>query len=523
PCYDGTHEHEYYTAVADSGHAPICQILWDPANHTAQAPWFGYLHWEPAASGEDCHGTYGSSITGLGFYQASLASQGDPFPPGYNGALFFVDYARGCIWAILPGASGAPDPANAVAFGGSSSATENFWPVDVVQGPDGLYIPNIGDDSITRIRYFSNNVPPVAALTADRTYGATPLDVQFDASGSSDPEGGDLHYAWDLNGDGQFDDGSDQPTASATYSSSSNVTAKVRVTDGGGASDTAALAVHPGDLGPPAPVIDSPSADLQYAVGDTIAYSGHATDPDTGQAVQLDWEFFVRHCPSDCHSHPLGSDPNSSGGELVAPPHEDPSHLELILTATDARGLSATTVRDIYPHRVTVNLESDPAGVPLTLQGTSDAAPWSTTMPAGNRADVVAPETASLGGVTYSFTGWSDGGERVHSVSPRDDLILIAHYSPPPPPPPPPPTTVSILLRSKPRGITLRLGPLSRATPFSDDLAAGIRRMLYAPRRVRRGGRIWVFSRWSNNGPRKQWITVRADRAYTAIYRLRRR
>ena len=33
------------------------------------------------------------------------------YPSEYDGALFFADYSRNCIWAMLPGADGVPDPA----------------------------------------------------------------------------------------------------------------------------------------------------------------------------------------------------------------------------------------------------------------------------------------------------------------------------------------------------------------------------------------------------------------------------
>ena len=50
-----------------------------------------------------------SSVSGLAFAPAS----GGTYPAEYDGALFFADYSRDCIWAMLPSASGGlPDPAS---------------------------------------------------------------------------------------------------------------------------------------------------------------------------------------------------------------------------------------------------------------------------------------------------------------------------------------------------------------------------------------------------------------------------
>src|SRR5439155_14583342 len=96
-----------------------------------------------------------------------------------------------------------PDPSMQL-----TSAAAAAGPVDVTTGPGGdLYYVGYDDGTIRRIQYLGPNRPPNAVATATPTSGNAPLTVQFDGSGSSDPDVGDtIAYAWDLNGDGLFDD-----------------------------------------------------------------------------------------------------------------------------------------------------------------------------------------------------------------------------------------------------------------------------------------------------------------------------
>ena len=86
----------------------------------------------------------------------------------------------------------------------------------------------------------ATNSPPTAAASATPTSGTVPLAVAFNGSGSSDPDPGDsITYAWDLDGDGAFDDATGaQPNY--TYEAAGTYTAKLQVTDSHGATATSA-------------------------------------------------------------------------------------------------------------------------------------------------------------------------------------------------------------------------------------------------------------------------------------------
>jgi glucose/arabinose dehydrogenase len=402
PCYEGDGRQGGY----DAANLSICENLYAAGTGAVVAPYLRYHHNDLVVPNDVCP-RGGSSVAGTSF----AFSSGGSYPAEYRSALFFADYSRRCIWAIPVGSNGLPDISKMRTFVGGAAQ-----PVDVQIGPGGeLFYVDLGG-TVRRIRYFSQNQPPIAVATAAPTNGPAPLTVAFDGTTSSDPDGDALTYAWDLDGDGAFDDAT-TATAGYTYTQPGSYTATLRVTDPTGASGTSSVTIAAGNT-PPEAVIDTPAADTTWKVGDVISFSGHATDPQNGAlpASALTWSLVLQHCPSTCHEHALQTYSGVSGGSFVAPDHEYPSHLELRLTATDAGGLSNTTSVRLDPQTVDVTFESSPTGLTLAVGSTSQPAPFTRTAILGSTLSVSAASPQASAGTAYEFVSWSDGGAQTHTI-----------------------------------------------------------------------------------------------------------
>jgi PKD repeat protein len=375
-----------------------------------QLPHFAWNHGSQVVPGEGCP-TGNSSAAGIAFGPATSS-----YPTDYHGALFFADYSRDCIWAMLPGSSGAPDPARIRTFGAAAAN-----PVQLQIGPGGdLFYADFDGGTIRRVTFTPANQPPTAVASGTPTTGSAPLTVQFDGSGSTDPDPGDsLSYAWDLDGDGQYDD-STAVAPTHTYTSQGVYTTSLRVTDSHAASSTAAVTINVGNTAPTA-TISSPAAGTTWAVGDVIQFAGAATDAQDGAlpASALSWSLILHHCPSNCHTHPLQTFDRVAGDSFTAPDHEYPSHLELRLTATDSGGLTDTESIRLDPRTVSVTLSSSPGGLSLALNGSQATTSTNT---------ISAELTQTKARKSWTFTRWSDNGAPTHGVTVNSSTTYTATY-----------------------------------------------------------------------------------------------
>jgi hypothetical protein len=91
-------------------------------------------------------------ISAISFYP------GGSYPGSYNGALFFGDHSRDCIWVMLPGGNGLPTASNLRAFVVDPNSHPVDLEADLVSGD--LCYANFDGGQIRRIQYLGATTRP---------------------------------------------------------------------------------------------------------------------------------------------------------------------------------------------------------------------------------------------------------------------------------------------------------------------------------------------------------------------------
>ena len=402
----------------------VGQGTWEEINAGVAGANYGWPHCEgPRTTGEgDCTSgafTYpvhafnpggDSAIAGGAFYR------GSKFPAEYHGSYFFGEYTKHWI-RRLDGTGASRD-----------FLTSLSSPVDIRQGPDeNLYYLSHSGGAVHRIQWLRDNKAPLAVLQAEPTAGSTPLTVQFDSAGSSDPDGDQFAIEWDF-GDGSAKESG--PTASHTYATAGSYTARLTVTDTLGAAETKTVAIAAGRA--PTGTIASPSSGTLYNAGDVVSYSASATDAEDGTLPPsaFTWTIAFHH---DTHTHPfLGPITGTASGTFQVPREGEVAHnvwYRIHLAVKDSSGLEHRSFVDILPRKSTITVATDPAGLRATLDAGLTPAPFSTIVVVGSEHTLTAPETQTLNGRTYAFASWSDGGARTHTIAgPSSNRTYTAAY-----------------------------------------------------------------------------------------------
>ena len=243
---------------------------------------------------------------------------------------------------MFTGANGLPDPATPQRLRRPTRRIRSTCEI----GPGGdLFYVDFNGGTIRRFQYIDGEPaarPPCHGAT--RPAAPLPLTVNFNGGGSSDPDAGDtLTYAWDLDGDGQFDDSTAVAPIHLHAARHRTVRAPRDRPPGRLIDERRGRRSRPATRAPGRRSRRRPLA-TNWNVGDTITFSGSATDAAGRHAAGVGSDVAAVSCTAPARPElPRAHGADLAGvacGSFVAPDHEYPSRLELRLTATDSGGLT---------------------------------------------------------------------------------------------------------------------------------------------------------------------------------------
>jgi glucose/arabinose dehydrogenase len=342
----------------------------------------------------------GCAITGGTFFNPSASN----YPSVYWNKYFFIDFCNGWI-DYLPLTS--------------SPSNTNFARVLTTQnlaltlGPDGnLYYLNRYDTKagVYKIIYTNNNSPVITSQPASQTVTAgQPATFSVAASGANP-----LSYQWKKNGTNISGANSSSYTISSAQSTNQGqYSVLVSNAYGSVLSNTASLTVTAFNAAPVA-TISSPVNNSLYRAGDTIYFSGDATDAEDGTLAASTFTWTVQFHHNNDHFHPGPVIPAGiKSGSFIIPNTGEPSatvFYRLKLIVKDSHQLTDTAYIDLLPRTSTINIQTNPAGLQITFDNQPKASPFTTLTVEGLNIPIGVVSPQSKNGLNYVFDHWSNGG-----------------------------------------------------------------------------------------------------------------
>lgn len=371
----------------------------------------------------------GCAVVGGAFYNPAQPV----FPAQYQGKFFFTDYCFNYIKVL--------DPATGQVT--QTFATEIDRPLCLLTGNDGAlyYISRGGlgggsledntssnEGMLWRIDYVGDGAPVFSINPASNIY-STGENATFTAKANGSQP---ITYQWQR-------DSVDIPGATAqtlmipavtVADSGAHIRCLALNTFGQVTSNQVTLRVT-SNLRPDVSIL-TPLADFLYSAGDTIFFSGSATDPESGLLPpdNLTWRIDLHH---DVHTHPgLSPTPGIDNGFFVLPVvgETDPNvWLRIHLSATDQAGLTRHVQRDLFPYKTTVRIHTEPPGLPVRLDGKNLDSPAEAQSVRGLRHQAEVGRSYWQNKTLFAFQGWKDAAGQtiqtnglLHTLFADDDL-----------------------------------------------------------------------------------------------------
>jgi PKD repeat protein len=392
--------------------------------------------------------------------------------------------------------------------------------------------------------------------TATPTSGPIPLTVNFDGSGSSDPDGDPISFAWDLDGDGAWDD-STSATPTFTYSTAGTFTVGLKVLDGRVSSTTTLTITTNVALNRPGSASSIEMAGLEagkaFDGNSTTRWSSQFSDPqwvmvDLGasfsiSSVKLNWEaafgraYTIDVSPDALSWTTIFSTTTGDGGI------DQLNGLSGTGRFVRMRGTVRGTVYgyslwDFEVHGTPTNRPPTPTIAtpqPTVTWAVNDVITFSGS--ATDPDDGTLPAAALFWELVLqhcpsnchahqlqSWTGVASGSFTApdHDFPSYLELRLTATDSEGASTTTSvriDPKTVVLSFQSVPSGLQIVVGQQSSATPFTVTVIQGSTNSISAPSPQTLGGVEYTFESWSDGGARAHDVVANTSTTYTATFR----
>lgn len=357
----------------------------------------------------------GCAITGGTFFYPVSTN----YPSAYFDQYFIQDLCGAWI-NVLNVSSGAVRSPFATGVPGNA--------LSLISGPDGnLYFLSRTAGAVYKIVYNNTTTPYITTQPQGSTVAeGQPFTLSVAASG-----GAPFTYQWFLNGTAMPGAVSALYTvAQATPADGGQYT--VRVSNATGNVTSVAAAVNVIANKPPEANILVPASGTFYRAGGVINFSGSATDEEDGSlpASSLQWNINFHH---DTHMHDEPARVGISSGSFTVPVEGETSAnvwYRIILSATDAHGLTGKDSVDVHPLTAKITLVTDPGGLNVTLDGQPVTTPLEITSVQGLLRSIGAPTPQEGEHVSFTFDSWNDGiTDNQRTIeTPDEDITYIAQF-----------------------------------------------------------------------------------------------
>ena len=380
----------------------------------------------------------GCAITGGVFYNPETLQ----FPGEFAGDYFFADFCDSTLWRI------DVDTREVELF-----ASDLGSPVDLkIDDAGNLYVLSRNRGQVRRISFGSQ--PPTITDQPDSQTVTIGFDATFRVTASGDSA---LSFQWQRaeSGTTNWQNITGEIITTLTLDNVQNADDgdqfRVIVTDDLDRitiSESATLTVTENEPPIATITVESGLRDGMFIAGDEITFRGEATDSADGELDPASFQWRVDYLTTidagDADNDGLpgitrpflnSADIGGVASSQFTPATVSPYTLNdvayaITLTVEDSAGLRSVEQMVIEPNLRSLRIITDPAGLDVTFNGQTQAAPAEIRVIPGMEFEVSTPQNQVANGMSLTFAGWSDNGSRTHTVAtPHTGLTLTATFA----------------------------------------------------------------------------------------------